>query len=100
MQPVLLLAERTSGINSGQLLSVRIATFLGTHTDDSSSETMSTAANGEDEPPAFQPFTKTERIQQLNDIDKVITFYLLFPLLHTKIVAEYNATPTICRPSH
>jgi hypothetical protein len=32
---------------------------------------MSSPSNGEAESPSFQPFTKAERIQQLNDIDKV-----------------------------
>ncbi|RDL40771.1 Uncharacterized protein BP5553_00750 [Venustampulla echinocandica] len=34
---------------------------------------MSLLVSGEAEPPAFKPFTKAERIQQLNDIDKSIT---------------------------
>jgi hypothetical protein len=32
---------------------------------------MSSPSNGDAESPSFQPFTKAERIQQLNEIDKV-----------------------------
>jgi hypothetical protein len=46
---------------------------------------MSSPSSAEAESPAFQPFTKAERIQQLNDIDKVsatlaalATKYLIF----------------------
>jgi hypothetical protein len=52
---------------------------------------MSTPATGEEESPAFQAFSKAERIQQLNDIDKVTPIYYLlsvFLLNHLQSITQ------------
>lgn len=54
---------------------------------------MSSPSNEESPPSSFQPFTKAERIQQLNDIDKSITELLKSAGLALKALSASQYTP-------